>query len=396
MPRQQETEDEKRLRLERDAERKRAKRARETVEERTDRLEKDAARKRAKRAQEGADQRTTRLEENTLRNAAQREHETPEERTVRQEEDAARHALQRQEETPEQRAARLEEDAARHALQRQEETPEQRAARMEEDAASHALQRQQETPEQRTIRQEQNTAQMSQRRQEETPEQRAARQEEDAARHFEQRQQETPEQRTVRQEQDAARHAQQRAPDRRTYTRHPRGLGLLPLDRSNLPKSDLGTLSEECEHCHALYFKKEAMGTLCCRNGMVVLPDLLPYPEELKELLTAQSHDAKNFRKHIRKYNNSVAFASMGANIQNMDGGGPYCFKIQGQVYHRTGALHAEEGRDPMPRELLDCLAVGGWLAGWLAVCLTVACLQGSLLFAYCLNEFFGLCFSSI
>ena len=46
-----------------------------------------------------------------------------------------------------------------------------------------------------------------------------------------------------------------------------------------------------------------------------------------------------------------------------------------------------------MPRELFDCLAVGGWLAGWLAVCLTVACLQGSLLFAYCLNELFRLCF---
>ena len=42
----------------------------------------------------------------------------------------------------------------------------------------------------------------------------------------------------------------------------------------------------------------------------------------------------------------------MGANIQNMDGGGPYCFKIQGQVYHRTGALHAEEGRDPVNAQL--------------------------------------------
>ena len=35
---------------------------------------------------------------------------------------------------------------------------------------------------------------------------------------------------------------------------------LLPLGRNNLPESDLGTLSEECEYCHALYFKKGGHG----------------------------------------------------------------------------------------------------------------------------------------
>ncbi len=36
----------------------------------------------------------------------------------------------------------------------------------------------------------------------------------------------------------------------------------------------------------------------------------------------------------------------MGANIETPKGYGPYCFRIHGQIYHRTGTLHPQDGED--------------------------------------------------
>ncbi|XP_057381786.1 uncharacterized protein LOC130704351 [Daphnia carinata] len=41
----------------------------------------------------------------------------------------------------------------------------------------------------------------------------------------------------------------------------------------------------------------------------------------------------------IRNYNNALAFASMGAQIDSPPGRGPYCFRIHGQIYHNTTAI---------------------------------------------------------
>ena len=75
----------------------------------------------------------------------------------------------------------------------------------------------------------------------------------------------------------------------------------------------------------------------CCKDGKVVLPGqckITRYPEELKHLLTSDSDDAKNFRKYIRSYNTTFACASVRSNIVSPAGRGPYCFRIQGQMYH--------------------------------------------------------------
>ena len=57
--------------------------------------------------------------------------------------------------------------------------------------------------------------------------------------------------------------------------------------------------------------------------------------------------EAKHFRQNIRAYNNALAMASFGADIQTPPGRGPYCFRIHGQIYHRIGDLHPPTG---MPR----------------------------------------------
>lgn len=47
---------------------------------------------------------------------------------------------------------------------------------------------------------------------------------------------------------------------------------------------------------------------------------------------------------NIRSINSSLAFASMGAQIAPPPGYSPYCFRINGSIYHCAGALHPENG----------------------------------------------------
>ena len=103
----------------------------------------------------------------------------------------------------------------------------------------------------------------------------------------------------------------------------------------------IGPMNNVCEYCNALRFTNESLN--CCHNGKVSLPELSPYPEELKDLLINNSVQAKNFRDYIRQYNSAFAFASLGANIDKITTRGPYCFRIHGQIYHQTGCLHPSE-----------------------------------------------------
>nr|CDJ88114.1 Protein F59H6.5 [Haemonchus contortus] len=52
----------------------------------------------------------------------------------------------------------------------------------------------------------------------------------------------------------------------------------------------------------------------------------------------------KNFMENIRSFNSAVAMASMGAQVDTLQGRGPYCYRIHGQIYHRLGPLHPREG----------------------------------------------------
>lgn len=78
----------------------------------------------------------------------------------------------------------------------------------------------------------------------------------------------------------------------------------------------------------------------CCHNGEALAPPLSDYPDELKDLLTGDTKESKNFRLHIRQYNSANAFASFGAKIEKQPPGrGVYVFKISGEVYHRATSV---------------------------------------------------------
>ena len=106
---------------------------------------------------------------------------------------------------------------------------------------------------------------------------------------------------------------------------------------------DCGKMDTICEECGAKHLKKERPSdkkfTDCCNKGKVILPAPKKCPELLLNLLSNSHPDSGHFKRKIRNYNSALAFASMGANITTLTGGGPYCFRIHGQVYHRTSEV---------------------------------------------------------
>ena len=83
------------------------------------------------------------------------------------------------------------------------------------------------------------------------------------------------------------------------------------------------------------------------------LDPLNPYPDEIKNLFLGHSKEAKNFRKHIRKYNYTHAFASCSLKpAKDIRGPGPSVVRICGQIYHRTGPLHPKANESPLYGQL--------------------------------------------
>ena len=117
------------------------------------------------------------------------------------------------------------------------------------------------------------------------------------------------------------------------------------INENEVDSHNCGPLSLICEYCQAKHFKAEQPSdkkfTQCCKKGKVKL-DPIPTSPLLQQLMTFQHHHSNNFHDNIRSINSSLAFASMGANIVPPPGYGPYCFRINGEIYHRAGALHPD------------------------------------------------------
>lgn len=117
----------------------------------------------------------------------------------------------------------------------------------------------------------------------------------------------------------------------------------------------LGSMNTLCVHCGAKHFADEKVANkgnsfnVCCNHGEVSLQSI-PAPPAILESLFNGSHPKSNkFFEHIRNYNNSFSFASFNANLVNFNSmrRGPFCYKIQGQIYYQMNtALY------PSPNEI--------------------------------------------
>ena len=105
-----------------------------------------------------------------------------------------------------------------------------------------------------------------------------------------------------------------------------------------------------CPHCHALHFDCEKLTSsrvnypkfgMCCLLGQIQLPPLQLLTGILHNYLTGDDYSSREFHNNIRQYNAAFAMTSVGVKIDNSvtRQSGPYCFKIQGELHHLTGAL---------------------------------------------------------
>ena len=114
-------------------------------------------------------------------------------------------------------------------------------------------------------------------------------------------------------------------------------------------------MTSKCDACGALHFgQKPRSGkfNICCVTGKVILPTIVSHPRIVSLLSNLQDPNSGHFKQCIRRYNSALACASMGAKVRPPPGNGPYCFRIQGQVYHVSGPLHPHEGDAPVYGQL--------------------------------------------
>ncbi|XP_074352042.1 uncharacterized protein LOC141691202 [Apium graveolens] len=121
---------------------------------------------------------------------------------------------------------------------------------------------------------------------------------------------------------------------------------------------DLGPPSKICRKCNAVMWNEERNNkssmnstptfTLCCKDGQVRLPPEKKPPPFLASLLSG-GEKSSHFKKNMRPYNSLFQFTSIGGKIDRKinNGGGPYCFKLNGQNYHLIGSLKPKDGQPP-------------------------------------------------
>ena len=110
-----------------------------------------------------------------------------------------------------------------------------------------------------------------------------------------------------------------------------------------------GEMEIECQFCGSFNFlqerPKDGKFNNCCHKGKVLVHVQQEYPQYLRQIISDPEHmHYRNFRDNIRSYNSALSFASMGAQIADPTGHGPYCFRVHGQIYHRTSNLHPNGG----------------------------------------------------
>ena len=140
------------------------------------------------------------------------------------------------------------------------------------------------------------------------------------------------------------------------------------FDELTVNTQDVGDMNHVCSACGALTFKGEkyygklvenqptATFSLCCSDGDVKLPPIKDPPQLLQSLLTGKTHRDRNFHQNIRAYNSSLAFAALGLTGQEYKfrTAGPYCYHINGQLYHTISQLQPETGKPPGFSQIYD------------------------------------------
>ncbi|UYV67933.1 hypothetical protein LAZ67_5002532 [Cordylochernes scorpioides] len=335
-------------RLNQDAESHRRQRENESELETAARLQNIAASQRKRRLDESLEVRVERLNQDAESHRRQRENESELETAARLQNIAASQRKRRLDESLEVRVKRLNQDAESHRRQRENESELETAARLQNIAASQRKRRLDESELETAARLQNIAASQRKRRLGESLEVRVKRLNQDAESHRRQRENESELETAARRENDRQIHIRRHQNQSINLRRHrQQSADLVTEDENSVVEHTCGLMSVICLYCGSHNFLAErpldGKFTQCCQKGKVVLHQN-KYPILLEDLMKQRHQHSKNFLENIRSINSSFAFASMGAQVSPPPGYGPYCFRIQGQIYHRTGTLHPEDG----------------------------------------------------
>ena len=283
-------------------------------------------------------------------------HEVIMARVAERQQAAAEELEQRLKEQDEKRAQREREEAERRARheQRLKEQAENRARREREKA-------------EREARHEQRLKDQAEKRAEKA--ERQARRKEQVEENRVRREREKAEKRAQREREKAERERIKQQPGGKHYKA---ACNNKNFDESSIQgpnivngRFNIGEMDEVCPFCHALMFRREATAKLqgrstfgmCCSHGQVQLAPWRDPPEPLKTWLheNPPSEQAKQFLKHIRRYNSILMLASAVSKVNPEvkrllgpgRGRGPSSYRVGGNVYHLLGPMHPIDGERP-------------------------------------------------
>ncbi|KAK3852236.1 hypothetical protein Pcinc_041168 [Petrolisthes cinctipes] len=366
--RAQQSAEERRQRQETNLHREQTRRAQESAEETRQRQDTNRHREQTRRAQESAEETRQRQDTNRHREQTRRAQESAEETRQRQDTNRHREQTRRAQESAEETRQRQDTNRHREQTRRAQQSPEETRQRQDTNRHREQTRRAQESAEERRQRQDTNRHREQTRRAQESAEE--TRQRQDTNRHREQTRRAQQSAKETRQRQEThchratSRHgeenppetAQRHAPDRTAKSAFKPAINIVWLkaafsydlskEYGSDPKITIGRMDNICMHCQAKKWPGEAPG-LCCTGGKVVLDAIQNPPDVLKNLLTENSPQGKQFRSKLWKYNAAFMMTSFGADKNLTDYGFFSTFKIQGQCYHKIGSLLPLPGEEP-------------------------------------------------
>jgi hypothetical protein len=133
--------------------------------------------------------------------------------------------------------------------------------------------------------------------------------------------------------------------ERATFYNVARGLQNIPAERHDAGKMDI-----ECPYCHAKMWLEERISNtskinpkfgMCCNKGKYTIEELKPTHPVIRELLSGNTSESREFKSNIRVYNSKFNFTSLGVTFDKsvMRSGGTFTFRIHGSIYHNIGSL---------------------------------------------------------
>ena len=220
---------------------------------------------------------------------------------------------------------RKQKEAKAAATKRAKETSAERKGRNESKANATANKRAKETAAERNGRNESKAKADAIKRAKETAAEQKGRNIAKSKRNEEKRNKETEDEARKRKDKEKQQRAIQRAnkiPTSQYEARNAQKIltGVQIVPELQDTKEKIGAMTTICKFCGARKWAKETP-SMCCNSGKVVLDSFPDPPKLLKELLIADTSEARLFRNNARPLNNALTLSSLQVRTKTFDSG---------------------------------------------------------------------------